>query len=702
MAREPAADAVAPTAARQQPPDRPPSVGPAQGESSGVIRVTPGVFEGDLRDLPLSRPWQPGDPVIEIPRLTTPTRRDAGATRGGEGSRLPAGAGELLQEPAGSSAPDDAPPPPGEPRFPGELPDEVMPLAFSPPELDFAGSGFTGVVPPDPVGEVGPDHYIQMVNASGGSQVLVFDKTGAVVAGPFDLDSMWTAGGPCSTGRGDPIVIHDAVADRWLLTEFAFPANLCVYVSQTSDPVSGGFFLYDFTTPSFPDYPKYAVWPQEGPGGVPAGSYLVSSNEGVAAAYALERGAMLAGTPAGLVRRAAPALPGFGFNVLTPADLDGPIVQPPGSPAIFLRHRDDELHGPAMAGQDQLELWELDVDWSAPAAATFTGPTRVATAEFDSAFCGGAFNCLPQPLVAQRIDAIREPIMWRLVYRSFGSHETLLGSFVSDLNPATGAAIHAGVRWFELRRSPPGVGAWTVFQEGTHAPDADNRWVSSIAMDGCGNIALGYTVGSATTFPGIRYVGRQSLDPLGTMTTGEVQLIWGNGSQTSNRYGDYSSMNLDEADQCTFWYTNEFLPDVPSATTAEWETRIGSFSFDSCGFQPPGSEVPNTSVRVEKSGVSGVRIEWAAVTNANEYAVYRGTIPELGTLATRPVPYDHAASLAAGAGECDVGASFFVDADDQQDPTTFYYLVTARSCLVEGAIGVDSFGAARPDGSGCP
>jgi hypothetical protein len=501
--------------------------------------VTPFVFDGDLRDLPTARAWRPGDPIKEIPRRFIP--------RPGQ---IP----EALRQPT-------------EPRIDPLLEAQSSApstRAFSQPDVNINGQGFTGVTPPDPVGDVGPDYYIQMVNAGSGGTFTIYDKTnGSVVAGPTFLDSLGS--GFCASGLGDGIVLYDQLAGRWLLSEFSSSGSrLCVYISQTGDPLSGGWYNYDFAAPSFPDYPKYAVWPD---------AYYVSSNEFTTAAYALERSQMLIGAAASFQRFSAPDLAGFGFQALIPSDVDGP-APPAGAPNYFMRHRDDEAHNPGANDpvKDFLEIWEFHVDFANAANSTFTRVMPdIAVTDFDSDLCGLiSFSCFPQPGASPGLDPLREVVMWRLQYRNFGSHETLVGNLVTDVD----GNDHGGVRWFELRKS--GGGSWTFLQEGTYAPDGDNRWMGSIAMDGSGNIALGYNVSSSTTFPGLRYTGRLATDPLKTMRPENV-LVAGGGSNSSNRHGDYNSMNVDPVDDHTFWFTGEY-----NASSA-WSTRIGSFKFPVCG-----------------------------------------------------------------------------------------------------------------------
>jgi hypothetical protein len=233
---------------------------------------------------------------------------------------------------------------------------------------------------------------------------------------------------------------------------------------------------------------------------------------------------------------------------------------------------------------DRLSIWEFHVDWSEPDDSTFGVdglPNAVLdTAPFNTNFgflCSLLINCIPQPQVPRRafLDAISDQLMFRLQYRNFGSYQTLVVNHTVNVGRFR---RQAGIRWYELRDSD---GDWGIHQQGTYAPDTDHRWMGSIAMDGDGNMALGYSVSSKVTFPSIRYAGRLGDDPLGTLPQGETELIAGSGSQTRriSRWGDYSMMAVDPTDDCTFWYTQEYYA---TTSRAGWQTRIGSFKFPSC------------------------------------------------------------------------------------------------------------------------
>ncbi|NIM61334.1 MAG: hypothetical protein GTO30_06665, partial [Acidobacteria bacterium] len=285
-----------------------------------------------------------------------------------------------------------------------------------------------------------------------------------------------------------------------------------MYVSQTPDP-TGSYFAYIFTTQQFPDYPKYGVWPTDENGG--QGSYIVTTNEASSGVYAMDRGAMLSGAAATFQRFTIPDLPGFPFNAVTPADLDGPNPPPVGAPAVIMRQRDSEPHGGPSAPDDVLEQWHFDVDWITTANTTLVQQPDIVVTEFDSALCGlSAFACFQQPGTSTTLDPLREVIMNRLQYLNFNDYEALVGNFVTDVD---GTDL-GGLRWFELRRFGGEASPWTLHQEGTYSPDTDSRWMAASAMDQSGNIGIGYNVSSSATFPSLRYTGRQAGDAPGTMS----------------------------------------------------------------------------------------------------------------------------------------------------------------------------------------
>ena len=421
-------------------------------------------------------------------------------------------------------------------------------------DLRFNGTGNPtacgGCSPPDTIGDVGKSHYIQMVNAT---KVTIFDKAGNRLKRPFNLGNLWSSG-VCTGNAGDPVVLYDEIANRWLLAQFASPNHLCFAISQTGNP-KGAYHLYTFNVGSFPDYFKVGVWPN---------GYYVGANEATYTAYAFNRAKMLAGDPsASFVKFTGET------NFLMPADVDGPL-KPTGG-GLFYTFKDNTFHG----GSDRIELFRLTPDFVTPGNSTFTLIKTVAIAAFTYTPCGFFdLTCISQMGTAQKVDAVGEWPMHRLAYRRFANRQVLVGNFtVGGGSGETGSAI----RWFELRKT---TGNWTLFQQGTHDPgDGHDRFMGSIAMDKKGNIALGYSVSSSTMFPGVRYVTRRPGDPAGTMGS-ERTLKAGGGSQTgSDRWGDYSAMSVDPTTGCQFWYTNEFYP--ASATTT-WKTVIGAFTNPNC------------------------------------------------------------------------------------------------------------------------
>ncbi len=448
--------------------------------------------------------------------------------------------------------------------------------ATPPPIINIEGVGnVNGVLPPDTEGDVGPDFYVQWINLS----FAVFDKTdpgGTPVFGPVNGNTIWAGfGGVCqNTNNGDPIVLYDHLADRWLLSQFAVNSGVqCIAISTTSDP-TGPYHRYEFTvTPGGQnDYPKIGLWPD--------GYYLSTRDfpvaDGLAGAGVFERDEMLVGNPARFVKFELECLANDCVDGFQPSHLEGP-PPPAGTPNTFVKDWDDDFNATG-ALPDRYRLWDFSVDWTVdPPGATFVEIAGVPTsADFDQDMCGFFVrNCIPQPGTAQGLDPIDELTMYRAQFRQFPTHQTLLVNHTVD---ATGGDV-AGVRWAELRNTGAG---WTLHQDGTYAPaGGDNRWMGSIAMDQQGNIALGYSVSSGATFPSVRYTSRRAGDPLGMMPGGEVELIAGTGHQTSgsHRWGDYSTMSVDPEDGCTFWFTQEY---VETSGNANWKTRIGSFVMPEC------------------------------------------------------------------------------------------------------------------------
>jgi len=426
-------------------------------------------------------------------------------------------------------------------------------------DLTINGMGNTGVNPADPCLEVGPNHVIQMINGSSGAYFRIFDKSGNALGAQTYLDNFVNAIGGITTysGLGDPIVIYDAMADRWLMSEFSASGNrMIVIVSTTPDP-TGTWYAYSFTAPSFPDYPKYAVW---------SNMYLITTNENQTATYALDRSRMLQGLSATAQRFTVPDVPTIGFQACTPIGHDGGPAPPVGAPGMFMRMADDGW-GPSVTN-DRLELWTLSVNFTTPANSVLAGPAFLATQPFDTELCGyQSFNCIPQPGTTTTLDPLREVIMNRAQYRNFGTHEAIVCNHVTDVN----GADRAGVRWYELRRTAL-ANPWAIHQQGTYSPDAANRWMASIAINANGDIGLAYNVSSSSVFPSIRYTGRFASDPLGQMTFAETSIVAGTSRNASNRYGDYNSLDVDPANQ-SFWGTAKFN------TSTAWSTRMFQFSF---------------------------------------------------------------------------------------------------------------------------
>jgi hypothetical protein len=444
-------------------------------------------------------------------------------------------------------------------------------------KLRFPGVGANGYVPGDPNVAVGPNHIVQMVNV----EFAVYNKNGNIFAGyPKSLGSIFNPlGGSCTGEWGDPIVQYDKVADRWLLSQlgsFSAPFLECIAVSQTSDP-TGAYYLYSYSFGNnLNDYPKIGVWPTATNSAYLATYNLFANGASFVGAdlCAFDRAAMLSGAPSPVQ---------ICFTIANdasylPSDLDGATLPPAGTSGYFL----------TFETLSSLRYYQLTPNFANPNLSTLSAATDISVASFSEA-CGGG-TCVPQPGTSQQLDSLGDRPMYRLAYRNFGDHEALV------VNHSVTAGSSVGVRWYELRR--PLTGSYTLFQQGTFAPDATYRWMGSAAMDSAGDIAIGYSASSSSVHPALRWTGRTSSDPLGTMRT-EASIFEGPGSQTgASRWGDYSALRIDPSDDCTFWYTNE---DVLS--NGNWTTQIASFKFSNCGTSPP----PDFSISASPSSQTVVQ-----------------------------------------------------------------------------------------------
>src|SRR3954451_6657984 len=219
----------------------------AQAQAQGERRPTEsrGVrgrsFHGDLRQLPYIPPVKRERPEHPQPQ-PQPTTLGAGTT-------TPSGLDTGSQARAPAPSPNAS--------FDG---------------LDFANWGAGH--PPDPNGDVGPTYYIQTINSSIG----VFRKSDSVRVAAFTFDTLMSQGSfgnLCDTDNfGDPVVLYDTFEDRWIITDFAFQldssknvvnppgAFQCFAVSQSGDPVGGGWHFYSMAIAGgLNDYAKFGIWP---------------------------------------------------------------------------------------------------------------------------------------------------------------------------------------------------------------------------------------------------------------------------------------------------------------------------------------------------------------------------------------------------------------------------------------------------------
>ena len=402
----------------------------------------------------------------------------------------------------------------------------------------------------DPTGAVGPNHYLAAWNFS----FRIFDKSGNPLVPEATLGTILTG-----NNTGDPIVLYDPWADRYIITEFDnSPNGFEIAISQGPDPVNDGWYVYTnvFTTPAFPDYTKFSIW---------SDGYYVTANIGGGATnegvWVVERDKIIEGETAQYVGLPLTGLATSGFYSPQGFNVTGGELPPSGSfPVVYMQ--DDAWAG---VGNDHLKMWTINVDWNNIANSTISNPVEFSNAEgvspFTSVFDGGSFSNLDQPGTGSPdVDALQATVMNQAQYRRFCDYNSAVFNFVVDTE--AGAGELAGVRWYEMRQTTDG-GPWTVFQEGTYTVPGDVRhaFSASMAMDIYGNIGMAYTsVGSdAGEEISIRYTGRMADDPLGDMTIAEELIAQSTANNPGNRLADYVHLSVDPVDDATFWHIAEYF-----------------------------------------------------------------------------------------------------------------------------------------------
>ncbi len=571
-------------------------------------KVTPHEFTGDLRHLPPALPTQAPAERPYRPRLRPPVS-----------PKIP-----LVGAPTEKAAAISGP---------------LAPMPS--PAQNFAGMNFNdtctggrcgGGIPPDINGDVGPNHYIQAVNDA----YAIYSKAGTLLAS-FTENQLWSVApaSPCNgNSQGDPVVLYDALADRWILTHFAFatsggnsvaPFYQCIAASKTSDPVAGGWYFYALQMDpggvgkppagTLNDYGKFGIWHDclymgangfSEPGGTFAGTLFASFSRSD-----LYSGAALTWSLGFISGTSAP------FTMI-PSNLSGQAAAsvPGGTPNYFV--------------SESQTVYAFEVRKFTPGPNCGGGGSlSTATNVSQTSYTFPATNNVPQPNTTGTLDNLGDQLMQKVQYRNVGAAESLW--VVHSVQTAGGIVTP---QWAQINVTS-GTIATTPLQQQIYAPDTTLfRWMGSLAVDNQGNMALGYSTSNGTSphFPSIAYSGRLATDPLNTLPQTEVQLVAGLGSQTTTcggttpceRWGDYTAMSVDPADDCTFWYTNQYYSSPANGASGNWQTRIGSFKFPSCG--PSGTLPSAPTIGTATAGNAQATVSFTPPMNNGGSAITSYTV----------------------------------------------------------------------------
>ncbi len=524
----------------------------------------------------------------------------------------------------------------------------VQPSAGRTPVASFPAH--EGTVLNDPTGAIGPNHYVYAYNSGFG----ILDRSGNVLAPGETLATLFP--GESDAEDGDPVVIYDRYADRFIIMEFfgSHPQEtekgFLIAVGKGPDPLNDGWYSYRFDTDTFPDYEKMSIW---------GDGYYITANKDNGSqgtsevVFALERDEMLTGNlNARIIGFPLPGTASINFYSPGGFNATGPNLPPVGTPCPIVFMQDDGWQG---VSQDHLKIWNISTDWNTPSNSTISQPQELTTAAFDSVLDGGSFNNLQEPGSGPHIDALQSAMMYMTNYRRFGTHNSAVMNFVVDVS---GNDTKAGIRWFELRQSADGQ-PWTVYQEGTYSQPNHSAFCGSIAMDAQGNIGMGYTIVSSTVYTSLRYTGRLASDPLGVMTVAEQTIVDGNqptAYRNDGRYGDYAQLTIDPLDDMTFWHIGEYM----QGTTNIRKSHVAAFKITP---PEPDNEAPTapTNLTASNTTTTTTTLSWNAATDnvaVTAYDVYQdGSV--IGTTA--------ATSYSVSGLTANTGYSFYVIAKDDAD-----------------------------------
>lgn len=482
-------------------------------------------------------------------------------------------------------------------------------IAARAPTVDFPAH--TGRVLNDPTGAIGPNHYVYAFNSGFG----ILDRSGNVLVPEASLATLFP-----NEDLGDPVVVYDRYADRFIIMQFSdTPNGILIAVCKGPDPVNDGWYTYRFNTGSFPDYEKMSVW---------SDGYYITANKNSGnptnndVVFALERDEMLVGNPnAKMVGFPLPDAETNGFYSPGGFNCIGSNLPPVGTPQPIVYMQDDSWSG---ISQDHLKIWNVSVDWNIPSNSSITAPQIINTTPFDSVFDNGSFNNLDEPGSGPDIDALQATMMYMTNYRRFDSYNAVVMNFAIDVS---GNDSKAGIRWYELRQTADGQ-PWTIYQEGTYSQPNHSTFCGSISMDVEGNIGLAYTIVSTSIFTSLRYTGRLASDPLGVMTVAEQTIVDGDvkNNRSDGRYGDYAQLTVDPLDDMTFWHIGEYMKGPGNQVR---KSHVAAFKIAT---GPPDTEAPTTPTNLEASNTTATTTDLSWNASTDNIAVSGYDIYQDGTL----------------------------------------------------------------------